>query len=222
MKRLVTLLTAMACVAGGAVAGAAQGATAPTDVYIVPFSHLDLFWAGTREECLSRGNRITSKAVQIALQHPEFRFLLEDDVFVENFRQSRQGTAELENFKRLVKEGRIEIAPKWAGIYQNLPRGEAQVRNHLYGKQYAREIFGVDPQVSHLGDLPGYTSQYPQILKKSGLPFMVMTRMGPPDSTLFRWRAPDGSSALVWYALKGYGWGVGLGLHENLDSNRLA
>ena len=79
------------------------------DVYVIPFSHLDLFWAGTREECLSRGNRITSKAVRIALQHPEFRFLLEDDVFVENYRQTRLGTPELEAFQRLVKEGRIEI-----------------------------------------------------------------------------------------------------------------
>ncbi|HEY5913117.1 MAG TPA: glycosyl hydrolase-related protein, partial [Verrucomicrobiae bacterium] len=46
--------------------------------------------------------------------------------------------------------------------------------------------------------------------------------MGPPDSTLFRWRAPDGSSAVVWYALKGYGWGIGLGLHQEMDSNHLA
>ncbi len=197
-------------------------ASSSSDVYVVPFSHLDLFWAGTREECLSRGNRITSKAVQIALQHPEFRFLLEDDVFVENYRKTRQGTPEFETFRRLVKEGRIEIAPKWAGIYQNLPRGEALVRNHLYGKRYAREVFGVDPQVSHLGDLPGYTSQYPQILVKSRIPFMVMTRMGPPDCSLFRWRSPDGSSALVWYSLKGYGWGIGLGLHEDMDSNRVS
>jgi alpha-mannosidase len=207
----------------GLVAAADKpAASGRNEVYVIPFSHLDLFWAGTREECLSRGNFIISKAVQIATRYPAFRFLLEDDVFVENYRQTRHGTPELETFKRLVKEGRIEIAAKWAGIYQNLPRGEALVRNHLYGKLYAREVFGVDPQVSHLGDLPGYTSQYPQILAKSGLPFMVMTRMGPPDCTLFRWRAPDGSTALVWYALKGYGWGIGLGLHQDMDANRVA
>ena len=206
-----------------ALRGLAASATASNnDVYVVPFSHLDLFWAGTREECLSRGNRITTRALQIAKQHPEFRFLLEDNVFVENYMETRRGTPELNEFKRLVKEGRIAIAPKWAGIYQNLPRGEAHVRNHLYGKRYAKEVFGVDPQVSHLGDLPGYTSQYPQILTKCRLPFMVMTRMGPPDCSMFRWRAPDGSSALVWYSLKGYGWGIGLGLHREMDSNVLA
>lgn len=201
---------------------AAPAGASNNDVYVIPFSHLDLFWAGTREECLSRGNRITAKALQIAKQQPEFRFLLEDNVFVDNYVETRRGTRELDEFKGLVKAGRIAIAPKWAGIYQNLPRGEAHVRNHIYGKRFAKEVFGVDPQVSHLGDLPGYTSQYPQILAKSRMPFMVMTRMGPPECSLFRWRAPDGSSALVWYSLKGYGWGIGLGLHQTMDSNLLA
>ncbi len=191
------------------------------DVYVVPFSHLDLFWAGTREECLSRGNRIIDKAIQLAEQQPEFRFLIEDEVFVANYVETHRGLRELEQLKSLVKSGRFEIAPKWAGILQNLPRGEAHVRNQIYGKRYAREVFQVDPKVAHLGDLPGYTSQFPQILAKSGTPYMAMTRMGPPDQSLFRWRSPDGSTALVWNAVKGYGWGVGLGLHRDMDDARI-
>jgi alpha-mannosidase len=205
-------------------AGAQQSASGGSgDVYVVPFSHLDLMWAGTREECLSRGSRIIDKAIQLATRHPEFRFLLEDNVFAASYVEAHRGLPELEQFKRLVKEGRIEIAPKWAGIYQNLPRGEALVRNLIYGKQYAREVFGVDPQVAHLGDVPGFTSQLPQILAKSGTPFMVTTRMGPPDCSLFRYRSPDGSTCLVWNTIKGYGWGVGLGLHrDHLDDPRIS
>src|SRR5262249_41595788 len=93
-------------------------------------------------------------------------------------------------------------------ILQNLPRGEAWVRNVLLGKRYAMEVFGVDPLVANLGDLPGYTSQFPQILARSRVPFMVMTRMGPADKSLFRYKALDGSSVLVWNTLKGYGWGT--------------
>jgi Glycosyl hydrolases family 38 N-terminal domain/Glycosyl hydrolases family 38 C-terminal domain/Glycosyl hydrolases family 38 C-terminal beta sandwich domain len=196
----------------------AQHNSAPNrEIYVVPFSHLDLYWGGTQEECLSRGNRIITRAIQLAGQHPEFRFLLEDNVFVANFVNAMKGSPELDAFRGLVKDGRIELAPKWAGIYQNLPRGEAQVRNLVYGKRFARETFGVDPQVAHLGDLPGFTRQYPQILAKSATPYMVMTRMGPPDTSLFRWKSPDGSTALVWNAVKGYGWGVDLGLHRDLD-----
>src|SRR5271169_952971 len=200
----------------------AQQVAPAQQVYIVPFSHLDLYWAGTQEECLSRGNRIITKAIGLAERYPDFRFLLEDDDFVADFVDGHRGSPELEAFKRLVKQDRIEIAPTWAAIYQNMPRGEALVRNVALGKSYAREVFGVDPQVAHLGDIPGFTRQYPQILRKAGTPYMVMTRMGPPDRSLFRWKAPDGSAILVWNTIKGYGWGADLRLHLDLDDAQLA
>jgi hypothetical protein len=204
-----------------AAAALAQQAPSPSDIHIVPFSHLDLFWGGTNEECLSRGTRIVTRAIQLAEQHPEFRFLIEDEVFTANFVDAYAGSPELDALKKLVKAGRIEIAPKWAAIYQNLPRGEALIRNLVYGKQYARSVFGVDPQVAALNDIPGFTLQYPQMLRKSGIPYMVMTRMGPADKSLFRWKAQDGSSVLVWNTVDGYSWGVNLGLHRDLDEAHL-
>jgi alpha-mannosidase len=178
------------------------------DIYFVPFSHLDFFWGGTREECVSRGNRIIAKAIQLANESPTFRFLLEDNVFVANFMDTHRGSPEAVELKRLVQEGRIEIAPKWTGIFQGLPDGEVHARNMAIGKRYARDVFGVDAQVAHLGDLPGYTPQFPQILKQSRVPYAVITRMGPSDKSVFNWTAPDGSKALAWNALSGYGWGT--------------
>src|SRR5579871_5989596 len=86
----------------------------PREVYVVPFSHLDFFWGGTREECLARGNRIIAKAIGIAKRDSSFRFLLEDDDFVANYVESHRNSPDLDDFKRLVKEGHIEISPKWA------------------------------------------------------------------------------------------------------------
>ena len=137
----------------------AQQTTEP-DIYFVPFSHLDFFWGGTREECLSRGGRIISRAIQLANESPKFRFLLEDNVFVSNFMDSHVGSTEAKELKRLVKEGRIEIAPKWAGIFQGLPDGEVHARNMAIGQRYAKEVFDVEGKVAHLGDLPGYTPQF--------------------------------------------------------------
>jgi alpha-mannosidase len=210
----ILVLGGFICAAGLALASDTRPASLTNQIYLIPFSHLDLMWAGTREECLSRGSRIIAKAIELCRRQPEFRFLLEDEVFVANYVEAHRGSAELDEFKKLVKQGRIELAPKWAAIYQNLPRGEALVRNIIYGKQYARENFQVDPQVAHFGDIPGFTQQIPQILAKSDIPYMVMTRMGPSDNSLFRYGSPDGSTALVWNTIKGYGWGVGLGLHH--------
>lgn len=192
----------------------------PREVYVVPFSHLDFFWGGTREECLARGNRIIAKAVSIAKKEDSFRFLLEDEDFVANYVESHRNSPDLNEFKRLVKEGHIEISPKWAAIFQDLPDGEILSRNFVYGKRYAKEVFGVDPLTAHLGDLPGYTLQYPQILKLARTPEMVMTRMGPPEHPAFYWEAPDGSKALTWFSFKGYGWGSALGLSEDITLQR--
>jgi alpha-mannosidase len=192
------------------------------EVYFTPFSHLDFYWGGTREECLARGNRIIAKAVKLAKQSPEFRFLVEDNDFVANFVESHKGSEELADFRRLVKEGRIEIAPKWSAIFQGLPDGEVHVRNLMIGKGYARTVLGVDPPVAHLGDIPDFTPQYPQILAKSDVPYMVMTRMGPRDKSLFHWKAPDGSSALVWNTLKGYGWGTFLTSKQQAEDQKMA
>lgn len=201
--------------------GIAQGPPAKPEVYVVPFSHLDLFWAGTREECLARGNRIIAKAIKIARQYPEFRFLLESDNFVANFVETHVDSQELEDLKRLVKEGRIGIAPNWANIFHNLPAGEVHARNLLYGKRYARDVFGANPRVMHPADIPGFTPQFPQMLVKAGIPYMVMTRMGPTDRSLFNWRSPDQSKVLVWNAIRGYGWGAHLNLHNDLTDERI-
>jgi alpha-mannosidase len=188
------------------------------EISLVPFSHLDLFWGGTREECLARGNALVARAVRQAKSSPQFRFLLEDEVFVDHFLATHRGSPAVDELKQLVKSGQIEIGAKWAAIYQDLGDGELQARNLMIGKRYAQSVFGVEPQVAHLGDLPGYTPQFPQLLAQAKVPFMVMTRMGPSDKSLFSWKSPDGSKALVWSSLKSYAWGAGLRIHEGTPS----
>lgn len=218
-------LWTLACALFGWSVGVEQAALAATlphdaQVYFIPFSHLDFYWGGTREECLARGNQIIAKAVRLANESPKFRFLLEDNVFVANYVDSHPGSKEVEDLKRFVKERRIEIAPKWVGIFQALPDGEVHARNMAIGKRYAQDVFGVDAPVAHLGDLPGYTPQLPQILQQSRVPYAVMTRMGPADKSLFRWQAPDGSKVLLWNSLKGYGWGTFLTSKTNTDERK--
>lgn len=222
MSARITAILMLLMIIPPKLTSAQQPSPQPREIYVIPFSHLDLFWACTQEECLSRGNNIISKAIQLSEKNANFRFLLENEDFVENFVESHRGTPELDTLKQLIKEGRIEIAPLWASIYQNLPRDEALVRNLVYGKRYAHEMFEVNPTVAHMADIPGFTRQYPQILSKADTPYMVMTRMGPPDLSLFKWRAPDGSSALVWNTIKGYFWGAGLGLQLDMTDERLS
>lgn len=224
IRILLLLLILLVPFPGNRLAGQQPPAQRPPEkkeFYVIPFSHLDLFWAGTHEECLARGNRIIAKAIHIAKRYPEFRFLLESDNFVANYVETHPHSQELEDLKQLVKEGRFAIAPNWANIFHNLPSGEVHARNMLYGKRYARDVFGVNPRVFNPTDIPGFTPQFPQMLNKADVPEMVMSRMGPIDKPLFRWQAPDGSDELVW-SVRGYGLGAHLQLHGDLTEENIA
>ena len=94
------------------------------DIYLVPFSHLDLFWLGEREECLSRGSRIIRSALNIMRKHLDFRFLLEDMVFVDYFLSCHPEQAE--ELRAQVQAGRVEVGAKWAGIYQQFFPGDPE------------------------------------------------------------------------------------------------
>ena len=188
--------------------------------YLVPFSHLDQYWLGEREECLSRGNMIITRAMEIAEKYPEFRFLIEDIVFVDYFIKSHPEQHGV--LKDLIHRGQIEVGPKWAGIHQDVQCGEDLVRNTLYAKQYTRENFDFEASTMHLGDLPGWTPQYPQIAKKSEMDSLILTRCGPRDEDLFRWQALDGSDVLVWHSFFGYAWAISAKLHVSVEEAKKA
>lgn len=185
------------------------------EVYVVPFSHLDLFWLGSQEECLSRGNRIINEAIKIAKGDKNFHFLLEIVIFVKNFVESHP--EKIKELKKLIKDGRIEVGPRWAGIYQNPQSGEDLVRNILYAKEFLREFLDTDVETANLGDLPGYTPQYPQILAKTGIHNIIVTRGCPKNIPLYFWQAPDGSKVLTWHSINGYSWARDRGLHRDKE-----
>jgi len=96
---------------------------------------------------------------------------VESDNFVANYVETHRGSPELAEFERLVKAGRIEIAPLWANTFSGLPDGEIHARNYTIGKRYAQSVFGVDERVAHIADIPDFTPQFPQILSQVRVPF---------------------------------------------------
>jgi hypothetical protein len=64
-------LTALLVFASVAGAKAAPPVDTPpfasAEIYLTPFSHLDFYWRGTREDCLARGNRIIAERVRVPI-----------------------------------------------------------------------------------------------------------------------------------------------------------
>ena len=105
--------------------------------------------------------------------------------------------------KDRVKEGRWEAqGAMWVEADTNLSGGEALIRQLLYGKRFFKEELGKEVEVLWLPDVFGYSAFLPQILKKSGVPYFMTTKLAwsrhnaHPHHT-FKWIGIDGSEVLV-------------------------
>ena len=161
-------------------------------VFIIPFSHLDLFWGGSQEECLSRGCRILFTALNLLEKHPEYRFLAESVNFLETFLDCFP--EETQRVRKLVKEKRLEVIPMRAIIYSLLPSGETTIRNLLSGIKFCREKLGESPTIMSLSDIPGVTPQLPQIARLAGFSEIVLSRGFREHTDHVLWTGLDGTA----------------------------
>ena len=169
---------------------------------ICPYSHLDLFWGGTMDECLSRGNYIIEKALDLMDHQDEYCFMVEAVNFLNNYLECRPD--DFDRVKRYVRGDRLFVGAMWSATYQNITDGELLIRNIIYARDYIRDKFGIDQDIVNIGDLPGYTPQFPVIAKHCGVNYLIFTRCGPRQSPLFHWRALDGSQCLTWFIRVNY------------------
>jgi len=188
---------------------------------VLAFSHLDLSWLGTQEECLSRGGRILAEAIQRAKASPAYRFHVEYVLFLAHYLAVHPEL--LPEVRALVESGRLEVGAQWIGMHTAYQPGENWARNLLYAQRWLRTRFGRHGAALMLSDLPDHSPQIPQLLAKSGVQFLVMTRMGPRTRRLFRWQGLDGTRIMVWSvnpewnAYGGYGWSLYRGLAESWE-----
>lgn len=170
-----------------------------TELSIIPFSHLDLFWAGTREECLSRGSHIIRQALALLDAHDDYRFMIESTNFLEHhlscFPEDR------ERLRRYAQAGRLELVPLRSIIYSHLPSGETTVRNVLYGLDECQRLLGVSPDILSMSDIPGATPQLPQLTAQFGMRVLVLSRGCPVHTDFARWHGLDGTVVDAYYPL---------------------
>jgi len=218
--RTVGLLIAAGLAASGGVAtmaGAESTADRPQSgpaAYIAPMSHLDLTFMGTVEECLSRGGKIFSGALDLLGKQPDFRYLIEYVMFLEAYRSAHpKQAAQIDDH---IRAGRIELGAEWSGIYITQEDEEDIIRNVLFAKRYARERYGLELATLQLTDIPAAIPQLPQLCAGLGISNLVMTRCAPPD-TLFWFEASGGDRVLTWSS-KGYNQAFTYGAHASVTS----
>ncbi len=163
-------------------------------IHVMPQSHMDPIWRWRLYEGRDFIHDTFAQAIRFMRERDDFTFNQSSAWMFEMIEQTDPNL--FRDIQQAVKAGRwCMVGGTWIEPDENLPGGEAMVRQFLYGQSYFREKFGVTATVGWNVDSFGHAWTLPQIMKKSGIRYNVVTRCGPGD-LMFHWVAPDGSSVI--------------------------
>lgn len=158
-------------------------------IYLMNSSHQDIAWMDSPENCVvERDTMLITPLIEQAKVNPDYRFDIEDALMIKEYIERHPGKKE--TIKSLLKEGKISCGSSYIQPYEEMYSGEALVRQFYFGRKWLKDAFNYDANTYWNVDVPGRTLQMPQILKKSGSPFMMISRH---EKGVFNWYSPDGS-----------------------------
>ena len=174
-------------------------------IHAVPHFHFDLEWWKTEPGYAADTAGILDEAVTMLEQHPEFTFVLDQATAIKPWWDANpQVHAQVKDW---IREGRIEcVGGTWAAPDENIPTGEALIRNFLLGRRFFEKEMEAPVCTAWEIDEFGHPEQMPQIFTGCGFSQFVFARGVPMHKhtehpTEFTWQAPDGSTILThWMA----------------------
>ncbi len=177
---------------------AVNGSTAPV-FYAIGNAHLDLAWLWPMAETRRKTARTFAQQLRLLETYPEYKYLQSQPAAYEMCREHYP-----ELYQRILEASRsgqwIPEGAMWVEPDTNMTSGESLVRQVLHGKRWFKEVFGIDSVVLWLPDTFGYSAALPQILKETGVKYLVTQKIfwsyNEGDQFpyhYFTWQGADGS-----------------------------
>ncbi len=162
---------------------------------IMASSHQDIAWMDSPQACVeNRDNLLITPALKKLEDNPGYYNDMEDILMLREYLARHPEKKDL--IYRLTKEGRLTWGASYMQPYEEMYFGEPLIRQFYLGRKWFKDQFpGCDARIYWNVDVPGRTLQMPQILAKSGVPYMIISRQ---DKGLFNWLSPDGSKVLTY------------------------
>ncbi|MDP4186009.1 MAG: hypothetical protein Q8862_12725, partial [Bacteroidota bacterium] len=167
-----------------------RGKFSEGSIMLMNSSHQDIAWMDSPEKCIiERDTMLLAPLFDQAKLNPNYRFDVEDVLMVKEF-ISRHPERKAE-FQDLLLSGKLSCGSSYQMPYEEMYSDEALVRQFYLGAKWLKKEFnGYQANTYWNVDVPGRSLQMPQILKKAGTDFMVISRQTPG---IFNWFSPDGS-----------------------------
>ncbi len=164
-------------------------------VSIMNSSHQDIAWVDRPEICIIlRDTLLLTPVIHDALVREDYGFDIEDGLMLREYLDRHPDSKE--NITELLNRKLMSVGASYNCPYEDMYDAEDQVRQLYLGKKWVKNTFGgYDSKVYWNVDVPGKTLQQPQILKKAGVDYMVISRHA---KSMFRWESPDGSSVFTY------------------------
>lgn len=164
-------------------------------ILIMASSHQDIAWMDSPQACVeNRDNLLITPALKKLEENPLYYNDMEDILMLKEYLNRHPEKKEL--IYDLTKQGRLNWGASYMQPYEEMYFGEPLIRQFYLGRKWFKKEFpGCDSRIYWNVDVPGRTLQMPQILEKSGVDYMIISRH---DRGLFNWLAPDGSKVLTY------------------------
>jgi alpha-mannosidase len=165
------------------------------EILLISSSHQDIAWMDSPQQCIAdRDEELITPLLERLERDPAFAYDMENVLCLREYLQRHPDRKR--EIARYMRQGRLTWGASYNAPYEEMYGGEALVRQFHQGRLWlTREFPGSDTVTYWNVDVPGRTLQMPQILAKSGVRHMVISRHAPG---LFRWLAPDGSGVNVY------------------------
>lgn len=175
-----------------------KNGTLSPSIYSIGSAHLDYAWLWPIKETIRKASRTFSEMNFLMNSDSTFKFMFSQPLIIEQVKEVYP-----EIYKDLyVNYEKGQFEPNGVGLVEPdcmLSSGEGLIRNIIYSKKITDKLFNhYQGDTFYVPDSFGYMASLPQILKKSGLKYIVTSKLGWNDTTkhpldLFNWKGIDGS-----------------------------
>ena len=158
---------------------------------ILNTNHNDLGWLNTQAITADyRSSELILPAMDLMKKDPDFKYFMESIEYLKEFLERNPGRKD--EMVRLMQEKRFTFGASYVQNLQVQVGPEKLIRQFYYGRRWLLETFpGSDTRFFVNTDVPGLTYQLPQILRKSGIDYMIQGRMA---WGFYYWEGLDGTS----------------------------
>ncbi len=177
-------------------------------LFLTPHIHLDVGFTDFQAKVASVQSRVIDEAMDLAAQHPDFRFSLDGEWSLEQFLTGRSPTDQ-QRLIAAIHKHQLFVPAQYANLLTGFPTAEVLIRS-LYPSANFSRTHDTPFNYANITDVPSYSWSYASLLASAGIkyfiassdnyraPVLVQGRLN--ESSPFWWQGPDGKKVLFWYS----------------------